>query len=424
MNVSMLFPVLPDGGETASSAAMPAEPAGVSFAALFAALHQQIAGMTEESEANAATEMGSTEAEDAGVQPETDLPGSVLTLMGMAFIPEQPGPKAMEKAEAVLAEVVTQVPADVPVKSDSSSPMTETSVPLVSPGPSPEKAAVGDPAVMVVNAAVAEAETPPVPVEDAVRNAVAQEVAEASKRQALKTDLLSGLKSILERETFSPLRQEAPALALYMLRPETEAEVLPTALDGKSLRLINRSMAHTAPKDGIESLGITAHANGVREAAPHAPPESTAPVRAPLETIEAHTVRGVRYLLARGERTLTVRLIPESLGELRIEIHAKGDELSIRLASMNPVVRDTLEQQTGSLREALMRGGIDAGKVEISAHLGHHAGNNGAPSREAGAENLPHRGMTYARDSYSSPASGTVASPRRAVHEGILNVFV
>ncbi len=66
---------------------------------------------------------------------------------------------------------------------------------------------------------------------------------------------------------------------------------------------------------------------------------TTALDRPTLQTLDAFTVKSVRYLVHQGGTTLRVRLIPESLGEMHIEVRSQGDDVSVRLVSANPVVR-------------------------------------------------------------------------------------
>ena len=144
-----------------------------------------------------------------------------------------------------------------------------------------------------------------------------------------------------------------------------------------------------------------------------------------LETLAAHTVRNVRYLISDKGQTITVRLVPESLGTMHLEVQAHQDEISVRLVSANPMVRETLELNSQGIREALAREGIDVTRVEISATLDQqHAP---ADSRQGAASDTAQRAQQAS--SFQQFIAGKSLEtldpkPYHPKHEGNLNVFV
>ncbi|HPO14031.1 MAG TPA: flagellar hook-length control protein FliK [Candidatus Hydrogenedentes bacterium] len=147
--------------------------------------------------------------------------------------------------------------------------------------------------------------------------------------------------------------------------------------------------------------------------------------QATLQTLDAFTVKSVRYLAGRGENMLSVRLIPESLGEMHIEVHSRGDDLTIRLVSANPVVRDTLQSQLPGLRDALSQDGLEVGQVEIASTTSQNAGQGSWNSQQAGQQNMPARVPTYYTKSYADPVQTVLPTFRQLpAHQGSLNVFV
>ena len=142
-----------------------------------------------------------------------------------------------------------------------------------------------------------------------------------------------------------------------------------------------------------------------------------------LKTLSVQTVKSIRYLISKGGKTITVRLVPESLGEMRIEVNSTGDELAVRLVSANPAVRHILEAQANHLRDALARQGVEVGKVEIASTMSQGAG--GQPRPETAAQDSMPRPNSLADAAQPSgkqePGLRRVAAAR---HDGTLNVFV
>jgi hypothetical protein len=81
------------------------------------------------------------------------------------------------------------------------------------------------------------------------------------------------------------------------------------------------------------------------------------------------TVRGVRFLLANGEHSLRIRLVPQSLGEVHLEVSTTQGEVAVKLASGNASVRDALQNSVAHLRETLVQDGHRVMAVTVSAEL-------------------------------------------------------
>jgi len=125
--------------------------------------------------------------------------------------------------------------------------------------------------------------------------------------------------------------------------------------------------------------------------------------RATLQTLAEHTVRGVRYLVRRDEHTVTIRLIPKSLGELRLEVRSANNTVHVRLISGSSVVREALGGELPELRESLLREGVDVGRVVVSSHVA-------ADARDDGLTHQP-------AQQFGNAAHGRAAPPARAEGE-------
>jgi len=203
--------------------------------------------------------------------------------------------------------------------------------------------------------------------------------------------------------------------------PEQPGVIAPDVAEPK--RLGPSDTGETAP-DGRFALPVgQAHGLGSGKAATTLPPAQAVehPV---LTTPHEIAIRSVRYLVSHGEKTITVRLVPPSLGELQLEVSSVNDAYTVRLISPNPMVRDVLEGQVQGIREALARTGIELAQVAVLPALASHAGGdysrNSAPN--FGAAHAP---PPVAFSKAADRAGETVLSIKSvAPHEGILNVFV
>ncbi len=158
------------------------------------------------------------------------------------------------------------------------------------------------------------------------------------------------------------------------------------------------------------------------------PAETSQPQSAELDTVSVQTVKHVRYLVSKGGKTVTVRLVPESLGELRMEVHSNGQDMTVRLVSSNPVVRETLEAQTQGLRDALSREGIDVSRVEVSTSMNQQSPHSDGQSnqqlaqdfKEASSQRTWAMQRSYQQRTQQAPIQ---MSQRTHMHQGALNLF-
>jgi hypothetical protein len=163
----------------------------------------------------------------------------------------------------------------------------------------------------------------------------------------------------------------------------------------------------------------------------------TEPVAAPQLLAHVHAadlsqylVRSVRVTDSGGVQTWTVRLAPESLGALKIEVSRHNNEVAIRLVTNNPVTRDALEAQIHRLHEGLVREGLEVTRVVVatssagqSPMLPGDPGHGGRPTHQPGqppaaghAHDTNHGASTHS----DAPGSG-YQPPRR--HHGALDLW-
>lgn len=138
------------------------------------------------------------------------------------------------------------------------------------------------------------------------------------------------------------------------------------------------------------------------------------------------TVRSVRYLSGNTEDTVTVRLIPRSLGELHVAIRTAAEGLEVVLTATGSAVRDRLEGQLVGLRDALAREGLDVTRVTVQTQ----------PTFDLSGQMSSHQhqqSQTGHTQRFSAPAfhepepnpseSQQQSRPGRPQHEGGLNML-
>lgn len=156
-------------------------------------------------------------------------------------------------------------------------------------------------------------------------------------------------------------------------------------------------------------------------------PATHAPERSSLENLPRDMVRSVRYLVTHEASSMKLRLVPESLGEVRVEVVHRGTELSVRLHALDPVVRDTLEAHAGHLRETLQREGLGVGRVEVGAPDtgAQQSAGRGAGHADESAARAYLRGLRLETNApVNSPDTSRLPVRRVREHLGTLNVFV
>ncbi len=189
--------------------------------------------------------------------------------------------------------------------------------------------------------------------------------------------------------------------------------------------------------------GVQPVSTAVTGAEPASPapgtPAQTSASNTPGEVVEYHipreaafrdsmtdlAVRSVRYLVAEGERSLRVRLVPESLGEVRVEIVSTRNELHLRFVSNSPSVRDAMESGSEGLRNALLRDGVNVVRVTVTADGGPSQGHGSLTGRGHWSDG--HTTYRYAGPSHEayggSEAAASASLMRNAYHEGVLSVY-
>lgn len=140
--------------------------------------------------------------------------------------------------------------------------------------------------------------------------------------------------------------------------------------------------ATDVPKPPALPQAAALEAGGVRpQAAPVLP-------RLPMANLPGELAQQIHRMQQEGANTMRLRLVPENLGDIQIEIQGTGDRLQVRLVSANPAVRDALESQMDDLKSALQKQGLALDNATVD---GGSAGRNAPREPERRATPTPYR---------------------------------
>ena len=148
--------------------------------------------------------------------------------------------------------------------------------------------------------------------------------------------------------------------------------------------------------------------------------ETASGPRIPLANLPGELAQQLHLMQQEGVKTMRLRLMPEHLGEIHIEIHGHGDTMRVRMVSANPAVRDALESQMGDLRQALQKQGLSLDTVTVDAGPGHEE----RPQRHDPGHRSPRSSATPPPGGVSVNETRSAASPGNAGEApGTLNLL-
>jgi flagellar hook-length control protein FliK len=203
-----------------------------------------------------------------------------------------------------------------------------------------------------------------------------------------------------------PVDTAAPPLALE------------TALDvGKG------DTATSTPGSGAGSTVNSANAwalaagrlNGSGDAAATRAPQASAdpPLREPVGTSRWSEELGTRLTLmaAQGQQSGSLRLSPEHLGPLEVQITIADDRATVQFGAQHSDTRAALTEALPRLREMFASAGLQLGQADVSGQ---------APRQRAQAPTDTMRRDIGGGDGEPSPA---IASVRSVTHRGLLDTY-
>ncbi len=226
-------------------------------------------------------------------------------------------------------------------------------------------------------------------------------------------------KPVVTEANFRSVTRDSVNVAAARVASQRDTAQAPETEKTVPLRHPVSGEAHVRVENG--PVAPVSHAEGVtvRAADGHPSPPAVShagdsPSRVSLESLGEETVRQVKSLLAGGGQRVRIRLVPQSLGELHVEVRGRKGEVSVRLVSASPVVRDVMEVHVPALREALARDGTHLSRVDVSAHMGSHPEpGGGSMGRDNGGQAHAPRGWWHPAASASRTYSGTPGTGTR-----------
>lgn len=203
-------------------------------------------------------------------------------------------------------------------------------------------------------------------------------------------------------------------LAEDALRPTAESAAPKTAPPASEPSSVLTEVASDASTELPESTPIP-HATAMESGGVR--PQTSAMPRLPLANLPGELAQQIHLMQQEGARTMRLRLVPENLGELQIEIQGTGDAMKVRLISGNPAVRDALESQMGELKDAMQKQGLALDQATV----------DGEPNRRGLPQEQERRPATTSYRETSTPPERPDAGTRRAAPmlpgSGALNVL-
>ncbi len=162
---------------------------------------------------------------------------------------------------------------------------------------------------------------------------------------------------------------------------------------------------------------------------PVAPAQHVHEGRVTIDALPEAAMRSVRSLAGQGDGRITIRLHPDTLGQLDVTVTTANGSIEVEMTSAHQGVREALEGGMPALREALAREGIDVAKVTVVSHGsslqlspdggaagGRPAAQHGFTPRSSGAE-------TNGFADRGPDGGGRNPSRRPTNHGGTLNMF-
>lgn len=357
--------------------------------------------------------------------------------------PEQPSGPALSSQYGTANEAVAEQTPGVPVQTAGVPAAVARSAPeapgeVLGQGAPPPVQAPAAPPHAAADVAPEDAAVPTVAAaNDAVPDAQAARRAVAAMRSldqapAAAPDTPSGAGNAGEEDGdpgASP-RDTSTARAAVTAAGSRDAEVVLQA-EAVTQPASQGAARHDAPPltsvERVHHAQASQGAGGSERSAQTAMPEPP-PERSTLPSLSDNALKSIRYLASGDRKSLHIRMVPASLGEVRVEVSSTGDGkgLEIRMTSVSPAVRDALEGQLAGLRDALQRDGLAVGRMVVSADASaQQPASDGMPGRHAA---LNEHGRSPG-SSPNSPFGGGDESPagatmrQRVAHHGVLDVL-
>lgn len=222
----------------------------------------------------------------------------------------------------------------------------------------------------------------------------------------------------------STVSPDSQAAIVAGAKSEVEA-VAPARVESSAAQPVTRLHGENPPQappavQPAHHVTADSAANAARTA--YEPPVVT------IRNVGDVAIQSVRHLVGSGEQTITIKLVPESLGTLQVTLTRVDDGVEIALASANQGVRHVLEHQLYALRDALSREGVDVTRAVVTVPNGTEA-DAGLGRQQAGQTGQFDRSAPFRQRDFAYPQAPEGHTHHETVYsagqyEGQLNVLV
>jgi len=125
----------------------------------------------------------------------------------------------------------------------------------------------------------------------------------------------------------------------------------------------------------------------------------------------------VAWFVSQNISAASLRLNPQHLGPLEMQVSLDGDQASVSFTSQQGLVRDALESSVSRLREMLSENGLNLVNVNVSQQgKSHQDGQDAADSRHEA-------GVTNAEGGSNEPAPGSGMRQNIALTQGLVDFY-
>ncbi len=143
--------------------------------------------------------------------------------------------------------------------------------------------------------------------------------------------------------------------------PASTHSALPASPAARAVPLV----AATTRGEGARSPGVQGVSPGTsRRADARVLAQKSA--HSPAQPVIRQAVQGLAAALTRKDGQVTLRLAPEQLGELKIQLKLRGTTVEAKIEASTEPAKKLLERERDSLRAALESRGLNVERVEIS----------------------------------------------------------
>lgn len=89
------------------------------------------------------------------------------------------------------------------------------------------------------------------------------------------------------------------------------------------------------------------------------------PMEAQIRSVRSQAMRGVAAALTQGDQSVTLKLEPATLGEMRVKLKMNEGQMTADFEVSSTEARRLLERSSGELRQALEARGVQVEKIEV-----------------------------------------------------------